>query len=165
MSFQEKRTIASLVSGFIVLVIYCIYAYIKVLKGVVSFDNINFWAVTMLIFIAIGIVSTIIIQICFHILFAIGISIKSKIEGDSIDDEKIKKIFKVETIEDERDKLVELKSERIGYAFGGIGFVVSLFVLAFDGLPSLMLNIMFLSFLVGNLLEGFAQLYHYKKGF
>lgn len=164
MSFQEKRTITSLISGFIVIGAYCIYAFGKVLKGVVSFDDLHFWAVTMLIFIAIGIVLTIIIQISFHILFSIGVAIKSKIENNSCDDNEIEKIIKIETTEDERDKLVELKSMRIGYAFAGIGFVASLFVLAFGGLPSLMLNILFLSFSVGSLLEGFAQLYHYKKG-
>jgi len=165
MSFQEKKTIVSIMSGVIVLAAYCIYAFTKLNSGSILLGNMQFWAITMLIFIGIGIVLTIIIQILFHILFAISVAIKNKINDESCDEKDIEKIINVETKEDERDRLIELKSMRFGYAFAGMGFVAGLAVLAWNGHPAIMLNVMYLSLLVGTLIEGFVQLFHYHRGY
>ncbi|NTW89170.1 MAG: hypothetical protein HGB26_08690 [Desulfobulbaceae bacterium] len=61
-------------------------------------------------------------------------------------------------------KLIELKSMQVGFLFAGIGFVAALLSLVLDYSPAVMLNIMFLSFSGGSLLEGFAQLYLFRKG-
>ncbi len=164
MSYQEKRTIVSIASGFIVLAAYCIYAFGRVAQGIVSGDDLHFWAKTMLVFIGIGIAVTIIIQILFHIAFAIGIAIRNKLTDASCDDKDIEKQIQAETVEDERDKIIELKSMRFGFAFAGIGFVAGLAWLAWNGSPAVMLNILYLSFCVGSLLEGFVQFHHYRRG-
>ena len=160
MSYQEKRTITSLVSGLLVLVSYAIYAFVKL--GSDSFDpnNLEFWAITMLIFIGIGIVATIIIQIVFHILMAITIAIKEREKDEAV----ITKTIEAEMVEDERDKLIELKSSRIGFAFVGFGFVLGLIFLAFGYSAALMVNILFLSYSIGSLCEGLGSLHYYRKG-
>jgi uncharacterized membrane protein len=160
MSYQEKRTIASLVSGILVLVAYGIFALGKLQSETYDPANLKFWAITMLIFIGIGIVATIIIQIVFHILMAISIAIKEKESDEAV----ITKTIEASFVEDEMDKLIELKASRIGFAFAGFGFVIGLVLLAFDGTPSLMLNILFLSYSIGSLCEGFGSLYYYRKG-
>lgn len=165
MSFQEKKTIVSILSGVAVLAAYCIYAYIKVHSGTISMDNMQFWAITMLIFIGIGIVATVVIQILFHILFSISVAVKTQFNNEKCDDKEIEKIINVEIKEDERDRQIELKSMRFGFAFAGVGFVAGLLVLAFNGQPAVMLNVMFLSFMVGSLIEGFVQLFHYHRGY
>ncbi len=74
------------------------------------------------------------------------------------------KKFKAEMLEDEMDKLNELKSSRIGIVFAGGGFIAGHIVLALDQSPALMLNILFLSFCVGSLLDEATKLLFYRKG-
>ena len=160
MSYQNKRTITTMVMGVIVLAAYCIYAFSKYQSGGVAPGDYKFWAVTMLVFIGIGIVVTIITMIVFHIALSIGIAVKER----NCDEKEINKIIESSMVEDEMDKLIGLKSSRIGFIFAGIGFVVGLISLIMDYSPVVMLNIMFLSFNLGSLAEGGMRLYYYRKG-
>lgn len=164
MSYQEKRTIFTVVSGVIILVAYGLYTYGKVQSGSVDVENLSFWAGTMLIFIGVGILVTIIGQIVFHILMAISIAVKEKVYNNDCSDEQIEKTINTEMVTDEMDKLIELKSMRFGFIFSGIGFVVGLILLALNYSPVIMLNILYVSFSIGSLLEGFAQIFYYRKG-
>jgi len=149
-----------MITGTLVLAAYCIYAYGKYRTGAIAADDLNFWAVTMLIFIGIGVVATIIIQIIFHIILSIAIAVKER----DCDDKKIEKILAATVVEDEMDKLIELKASKIGFFFAGMGFVVSLVLLTLDYSSAVALNIMFLSYSIGSLLEGFISLHYYRKG-
>ena len=164
MSYQEKRTIVSIISGMFILTEYFIYVYGKVQSGVIAADDLKFWALTMLIFIGIGVAATIIIQIVFHILLSVSIAVKEQLQNGKCDDKELDKTIELEMVTDERDKLIELKSMRNGFIVTGIGFVTALVSLVFDYSPAVMINIMFVSFNAGSLLEGFTQLYFYKKG-
>lgn len=164
MSYQEKRTIVSIVSGGLVLAAYCLYAFGQYSSGAVAPGDLKFWAGTMLIFIGVGIVASIVIQIIFHILISISITVSKKIRDEAIDEKAIEKSIEAEMVEDEMDKLINLKSNRFGFFFAGMGFVAGLIALALDASPVVMLNIVFISFSVGSLLEGFTQLYYYRKG-
>jgi len=123
-------------------------------------------ALTMLVFIGIGIVAVIIIQILFHIFFSVGVAISESVSGAisnrTTDDKTIDRRIKAEMKEDERDKIFELKSSRIGSVFVGAGFIVSLLLLANGYPPAVMLHLLFLSFCLSSLFEGFYQLYLYK---
>ncbi len=164
MSYQEKRTWASIVSGALLLTAYCLYAFNPARLSALPPGDLRPWAVTMLIFIAIGIVATIVIQIVFHILLSISLAVKSKIENQDSDDKEIERAIKGEMVEDERDRLIELKSSRIGFAVAGIGFVSALLWLVFSNSPVVMLNILYLSFAAGSLLEGLGQVFYYRRG-
>lgn len=164
MSYQEKRTVVTVLTGILILAGYCIYAFGKVGGGVESAGDLKFWGFAMLLFIGIGVVANIIIQIVFHILMSIGIAIKEQIQNGSVNDEEIEKTLELEMVEDEMDKLIGLKSMRIGFALAGIGFVAGLIALVMDYSPALMLNIIFISFNVGSILEGITQIYYYRKG-
>jgi hypothetical protein len=164
MSYQEKRTITSIITGALVLGAYCLYALGKYQAGAVTPGDLKFWASTMLFFIGIGIVAIIVIQIVFHILLSISIAVKEQIQNGQVDDKQIEKTIGAEMVEDEMDKLIELKSTRVSFIFAGIGFVAALLSQVFNYSPVVMLNILFISFNVGSLFEGFAQLYYYRKG-
>ncbi len=164
MSYQEKKTITSILTGALVLAAYCIYAFGKHQPGAGTSSDLKFWAMTMLIFIGIGVAASIVIQIVFHILLSISIAVKGKIQNQDLDDKEIEKQIDAEMVEDEMDKLIELKSNQIGFILAVIGFVAGLVTLAFGNPPAVMLNILFISFSAGSLLEGFAQLYYYRKG-
>ncbi len=164
MSYHEKRTIASIISSALVLAAYCIYAFGRNNAGAVAAGDLKFWAGTMLIFIGAGIVAAIIIQILFHILLSISIAATKAIRNESVDDKAIEKSINAEMVEDEMDKLIELKSTRIGFISAGIGFAAALIALVIGYSPVVMLNIMFISFFGGAVLEGFTQLYYYRRG-
>lgn len=164
MSYQEKKTIVSILTGALLLVAYCIYAFGRYNSGAVVPGDLKYWAGLMLIFIGIGIVAAIIIQIVFHILLSISIAVKKKIQDETFDDKEIEKSIHSEMVEDEMDRLIDLKSTQIGFILAGIGFVTALVSLVLNYSPVVMLNILFISFSAGSVLEGFAQLYFYRKG-
>ncbi len=164
MSYQEKKTIASLLTGGTVFVAYCVYAIGKYRSGTVGVDDLEFWAGAMLKFIAIGVAAAIIVQIVFHIMLSISVAVREKVYDRATDDAAIDKAINAEMVEDEMDRLIELKSMRVSFALAGIGFVVSLIVLVLGFSPALMLNIMFVSVCVGSLFEGLSQLYFYRRG-
>lgn len=160
MSYQEKKTIANIVSGVLVLAAYIIYALGRLQAGTADLGDLKFWAITMLIFIGIGIGVAIVIQILFHILFAISVAVQER----GRDDKEIEKTIERSTVEDEMDKLIELKSMRVAFIFAGVGFVAGLILLALDSPPAVMLNVLFLSCSAGSLSEGFLGLHYYRKG-
>lgn len=160
MSYQSKKTITSMVGGALVLAEYCIYAFGRYSSGAIAEGNLKFWAGTMLVFIGIGIVVTIILEIVFHIALSIGIAVKDR----ACDEKEIDKRVEATVIEDEMDKLIELKSSQIGFVLAGVGFVGALILLVLGYSTVVMLNVMYLSFLVGSLVEGAASLYFYGKG-
>lgn len=164
MSYQEKRTVVMIFTGALVLAAYCIYAFGASQAGAAAAGDLKYWARTMLIFIGIGIGATIVVQIIFHILLSIGTAISKKIQDPNFDEKTIEKTIELEMVEDEMHKLIELKSSRIGFFITGMGFVGGLVSLLLDYPPAVMLNILFISASVGSLIEGFTQLYYYRRG-
>lgn len=164
MSYQEKRTIVSIVTGVFILTAYCIYVYIKLKSGTVETGDVRFWAGCILTFIGIGIIANIIMMILFHILLSVLIAIKKTVHEEECNGKAIEKMVDSEMIEDEMDRLIGLKSMRISFAIAGVGFLIGLLSLILNYSVVVMLNILFLSFSVGSLFEGFSQLYYYRKG-
>lgn len=164
MSYQEKRTVTMLLSGALVLTVYLVYVQNLFNSGGAGVEDPQFWAGTMLKFIGISIAAIIIIQIVFHILLSMGIAVKSKMQDQEYDDRQIEKDIKAEMVEDERDKLIELKAMRVGSIFVGIGFLAALLSLVLGYSAVIMLNVLFISFGLSCIIEGIAQLYFYRAG-
>lgn len=160
MSYQSKRTIFSLIIGVSILAAYCIYGIGKLNSGEVVGEGVAFWAMTMLIFIGIGIVANIILQIIFHIGLSIGIAVKER----ENDEKTINRKIAAEMVEDEMDKLIQLKSLRVGFVFAGFGFIGALASIVLGFSTAIALNIMYLSFNVGALAEGVTSLVYYGRG-
>ena len=168
MNYHEKRIIMTSAIGFGVTIAYIIFAISTYNLGSVESLSLKFWAIRMLIFIGIGVGAIIIGMIFFHIFYSIYLAIKLKRENSSLSDKEIereiKSIIRSDAIEDEMEKLIQLKSARIGFALTGFGFVLALLALVFDYSGVVMLNIMFVSFSFGSAIEGLVQLYYHKKG-
>ena len=171
MYYQEKKTVVTILSGILVLAAYSVYGLMKYQAvGAKLLQDTKFWATTMLIFIGAGIVLIILTQIIFHILLAVSHEVKKEIakagaysaRGKEIDNSD--RSLEISEVEDEMDKLIALKSMRNSYILVGLGFVLSLVSMVMEMPPAVMLNVIFLSFQVGSILDGFSQLYFYKKG-
>jgi len=147
MSYREKESLINIFSGLLITGIYAWIIYQKQLAG--QFDltvNYNKWGEILLIFMGISIVARIVIYIVFHIINAIATR-----------EEDIPK-------EDERDKLVKLKSTRNShYVFSG-GFVLGILALAI-GMPVYWIFVAFVaSALLSEIMDNASQIYYYRRG-
>ncbi len=162
MSYQEKKTLLSLVTSVLLMASYCFYAFGK--AGMEHINDLQFWAKTILVFIGIGVVALIIIQIVFHILMAISKAIRQKLSENEVDEEEIGRSMRVETTEDEMDKIIEMKSNKFGYTIMGLGFMAGLIAIAFGASAVAMLNILFFSTWTGSFIEALMQIRYYRRG-
>ena len=160
MTYQTKKTIVSLLASIAILISYFISVYNDISIGLTLENDATFWAKKMLIFIAIGVAINIISFIVFHILLSVNLSVKDSMK----DSKKIIRKLELEMIEDEMDKLIELKSLRVGYIIASTGFILGLILLAFNTSIAIVLNILFLSFFVGAIAEGISNLFFYFRG-
>ena len=157
MSYNSKKMIISIAAGVLLMIAYVIYAFGGTAP---ASEDLKAWAAAMLIFIGIGVAAIIAIQIIFHIALAIGISIKEK----EYDGKKVQRIVNSSMLEDERDKLIDLKADRIGHAFTGFGFIAALVALVCGLSAVTALHILFASLVVGSLIEGSVSIYYYERG-
>jgi hypothetical protein len=162
MSYQQKRTLVTLVCGILLLFAYCFFILPQYQLGSNS-NDLKFWATSILIFLGISIVINIIIQIIFHILLSVSIAVKETIKNEKVVDKTIDKKIKLEMVEDERDQMIELKSLRIGYILTGTAIVTSIIALVIGSTPAIMLNILFLGCMLSSIIEGVFQYYFYSK--
>jgi len=166
MYYQEKKTVVSIFSGLLILVAYSIYGISKYKEiGAGLLNDLRFWAMAMLVFIGVGILVAILVQIVFHIVLAVTNEVAKKVSSQSCAGKDI--IFEeleISEEEDEMDKLIALKAMRNAFVVVGAGFIVALVSLYLKKPPAVMLNIIFFSFSLGSLFEGFSQLYFYRRG-
>lgn len=160
MSYTEKRTLAQMAITSLVFGAY----------GLVAFNRLSLerplrdWAVIMMIFIGVMVMTSIILQVLFHIFLSVGIAAREAIRDHDVAEETIDNAIKGELIEDERDKLISLKSRQAGCIASGIGFFAGLVSLLFNAQPTLMLNILFSAFFLGSIAEGVTHLALTRKG-
>ena len=157
MSYTSKRTLISVGAGILLLAVYIAYALGDASPAP---EDLRSWASAMLIYIGICIAAGVVVQILFHIALTIGISVKEKAH----DDKKVERIIKSAMIEDERDRLISLKSSHIGYVCAGFGFVAGLIALAVGTSAVVVLHIMAGAFAVGSIIEGCVSVYLNERG-
>ena len=162
MSYQEKRTSTEIFTSLLVLSAYCIYVF-----GVKDFGSttpLKTWAGTMLVFMGINIALNILVQILFHILYSVSIAIKDQMHNAEFSEERVERSIEAEFVEDERDRLIDLKATRTGFIVSGLGLGAGLILLVLDYSPAVMLNVLYIALYVGSITEGAAELYQYRKG-
>jgi hypothetical protein len=147
MSYQEKKIIVSIISSILIFTLYTLYAINNAEEGsITSASDFSFWGSFILVLLPVSIVAKIIIHIGFVIFNKIATN----------EDEP--------SFEDEFDKIIELKADRISLYVFFLGFILSMVPLVTD-LPTYLtfLALIFFGFL-SDLLGRIAQLYFYKKG-
>lgn len=167
MYYQEKKTIVTIISGMFIFIAYSIYGILKYMElGVKLLHDLKFWATAILIAIGGGIIVAIIVQIVFHVFLAIANEVSKEVSKNMNVEWETSTYNESEIMEneDEMDKLISLKAMRNSYIVVGVGFVISIITLYFQMPPAIMLNIIFASFSLGSLFEGFSQLFFYRKG-
>lgn len=154
MTYNSKRTAASMATGVLLTIAYFIYA----LGGSApEAEDLKSWALAMLVFIGIGIGALIIIQIVFHIVFAASVAVR---EGE----EKVERVIASHTREDERDKLISLKASHIAHVIMGAGFIAALVCLCFSAPAVAALHVLFGACALGTLVDGVVSICLYERG-
>lgn len=147
MDIKEKRILISLISSVLIMLFYALYVYNRQIAGNPDILNdFQFWGKSFLILIPVAIVAQIIIQIGF----AIYISSTSREE--------------IDPIEDERDKLIELKAIKISHYVFIIGFMSAMGNLALGMQPWVMFVVLISSGFIASVVNEIARLYFYRKG-
>jgi hypothetical protein len=144
---KEKRILISLISSVLIMGFYACYVYSRYIAGNPEILNdFSFWGKSFLILIPVAIVT----QIIIHILFAIFHKITTGEDPDAIDDE--------------RDKLIELKSIKISHYLFITGFALAMGSLTLRMQPWVMFVVLIASGFISSIVSEIARLYFYRKG-
>ena len=151
MSFQEKNITVSLVNFTLILGFYSIRVLQMIQGGSFNSTNIfRLWGITIVLAIIVTIVATILTHIGSAILHAIKTG-----------EEK----SKMEDIEDERDKLIDLRGTKITYLVSSIGVFLSMLTFVLGQPPLVMFSLLIFFGLVAQIIGDITRLVLYRRGF
>lgn len=143
-----------MIAGGGVLVAYAVYT-----AEVPHPQSLQWWAITMLVFIGIAVVVQLFVQIIFRIVLSAAFAAQAG--GDS---PGVERMVATAMAEDEMDRIIDLKSMRVGYVILGTGVLSALVTLALAGSPVLGLNILFWSLAAAAIASGVGRVYGFERG-
>ena len=149
MTFQERNIAASFVTFTLILGFYLTRVFQMIQNESFNLTNMTrLWATVIVL----GIVVTIIGTILTHIGSGIIQAIKTQEEPV------------IEDIQDERDRLIDLKGTKVAYIVYSIGVLLSMLTFAF-GRPALeMYSLLILAGLVAQIVSDISRLVLYRRG-
>lgn len=147
MGQKEKQVLVSLIASLIIIVFYSLWVFNRYIESNPEIINdLKFWGRSFIVLIPVAIIA----QIVIHILFAI---INKIVTDEDISDK-----------DDERDKLIELKSLRVSYWVFIIGFMSAMGAVALG----MELWVMFVTLIVSGFLSdsisSVVKIWYYRKG-
>lgn len=147
MTYQEKKSIVSLISAILIFVAYCLYLYPQYPEGgLETTETFRFWGSFVLILTLVSIVAHIIISIIFNIVFRITTREKEP------------------RFADELDKLIDLKANRNSFFVFIVGFLLAMGSLIIYQPSQVMFIILITSGFISDVTGSVTKLYHYRKG-
>jgi hypothetical protein len=147
MTYQEKKSIVSMISAILIFVSYCLFMYPRYPgEGVESSEVFHYWGTFVLYLTLFSIVAHIIISIIFNLVFRI--TTKEKEPGFA----------------DELDKLIDLKAFRNSFFVFVIGFILAMGSLVFYYPSYVMFIILISAGFISDVVGSVTRLYHYRRG-
>jgi hypothetical protein len=148
MSYQEKRTLASLVSTLLINLVYGAAMLQRQPQGNgYSPETFRFWGAFFLILIPVSIFA----KIALHIIFSILNTIVTRESEPGLTDE--------------RDHLIELKATQIALYVFAVGFLLAMVSLLVDTPPSTMFIVLLLTGITSEITSDAVQFFLYRRGF
>jgi hypothetical protein len=149
MSNKQNEISVSLVSTLVILAYYLVNIFQMIQGGGLnSAEVFRLWAVVIIATIILNIAGNIITNIVINIVHAI----------------KTQKEEEVRLIEDERDKLIGLKGDRVSYLAFSIGVFLSMLTFALGQPPLVMFSLIVFSSLMAEIFGDLSQFYFYRRG-
>ncbi|MCA9952544.1 MAG: hypothetical protein KDE48_23005 [Anaerolineales bacterium] len=151
MSFQEKNISVTLVSFSIILTFF-VYRVLQMVQtdSFTSQNIFRLWGIVIVF----AIIVTVVGMILTHIVSAIVIVIQTGDDNPEIED-----------IEDERDKLIDLKGTKITYSITSIGSFFAMLTFALGQSPLIMFTLLIFFGLVAQVIGDITRLTLYRRGF
>lgn len=147
MTYQEKKSIVTLISAILIFVAYCLYMYSRLPEGgLESTETFRFWGSFVLNLTLFSIVAHIVISIIFNIVFRMTTGEKQP------------------NFADELDKLIELKAHRNSFFVFIVGFLLAMGSLIIVQPSQVMFIILIMFGFISDVTGSFTKLYHYRKG-
>jgi hypothetical protein len=147
MTYQEKRSIVSLISAILIFGFYCLYMYPRYPGGgLESMETFRYWGSFVLILTLFSIVAHIMISIIFNIVFRMTTREKEP------------------KFADELDKLIDLKAARNSFFVFIIGFLLAMGSLIIFQPSQVMFIILIISGFISDVTGSVTKFYHYRKG-
>ncbi|NRD78060.1 hypothetical protein HPT25_11750 [Bacillus sp. BRMEA1] len=146
MTYQEKKSIVSLISVILIFGSYCLYMYPRYPGDLDSPETFRYWGSFVLILTLFSIVAHIMISIIFNIVFRMTTKEKEP------------------RFEDELDKLIALKANRNSFFVFIIGFLLAMGSLIIFQPSQMMFMILIASGFISDLTGSVTKLYHYRRG-
>jgi hypothetical protein len=151
MSFQEKNVAVTLGSFSLILAVFLFRVMQMLQTGTFSESNVfRLW----LIVIVMAIVVTIFATILTHIVSAIVEAIKTGSDEPQVED-----------IEDERDKLIDLRGTKLTYIVSSFGVFLAMLTFALGRPPLVMFTLLIFVGIVAQIIGDIRRLYLYRRGF
>jgi hypothetical protein len=149
MSYQEKSVTVSLVAHLMI-VGYYLFNIFQMLEngGLVASQLFSLWAVV--------IVAGIIVVIAGNILANIILSIVHAIRTGGQESERF--------IEDERDKLIDLKGNKVAYITFSVGVLIAMLTFVFGQPPLVMFSIIIFFSITAEIASNLGQIILYRRG-
>jgi hypothetical protein len=148
MDQKEKQVLVTIIATILILGLYSLYVYNKYIASDPEIiNNFRFWGKSFIILIPVAIVA----QIIIHIIFAI---INRMVTNEDIP-----------TKDDERDRLIELKSIRISHWIFTLGFMLAMGSQALGMQPWVMFVTLISSGFVSGIVSETARFFYYRRGF
>ncbi|MCC6973021.1 MAG: hypothetical protein IT322_03320 [Anaerolineae bacterium] len=147
MSYQEKRSLVSLVGTLLISALYGVFIYQRYPTGSPETSEVfKFWGAALLLFVPVQVVFKVILYVLLNVLNTIATREEEP------------------EIADEMDRLIELKSVRnFCYVFM-IGFFLAVGAPVVDLEPSVMFLILLITFVVCGAVLDISAFYFYRKG-
>jgi len=149
MSNRENTIIVSLVSSLLILIYYLI-------SWLGMYQDVGLDAAYIFRLWAIVIIATILLNIFGNILASIAVNIAHAIRTNSS--------AEVRMVEDERDKLIELKGVKASYIASSFGVFLAMLTFALGQPPLIMFSLIIFFSLLGQIIGDVSQLYLYRRG-
>jgi hypothetical protein len=150
MSYQEKNITVSLVVFTLILGFYSIRLFQMIQGGNFTSTNVvRLWGIVIVLAIVFTILATILTHIGSGIIYAI----KTRAEPE------------IEDIQDERDRLIDLRGTRVTYFFSSIGTFISMLTFVLGQPPLVMFSLLIASGLVAQIIGDISRLVLYRRGF
>jgi hypothetical protein len=147
MTYQEKRSIVSIISTILIFLAYSLYMYPQYPKGgVESIETLRYWGSYVLILTVVSIIAHILISIIFNIIFRMTTREKEP------------------KFADELDKLIELKAFRNSFFLFILGFLLAMASLIIYQPSHVVFIILILSGFISDVTGSITKLYHYRRG-
>jgi hypothetical protein len=151
MSFQEKNVTVTLVNFSLILGFFLIRVWQMVQNETFTPTNVfRLWGVTIVLAIVVTIAATILT----HMVSAIIEAVKTGNQDPQIED-----------VEDERDRLIDLRGTKVTYFLSSIGGFLAMLTFALGQPPLVMFTLLIFFGLVAQIVGDVSRLILYRRGF